>query len=84
MKTAARNYKREWEEAQLAQLIHLAENSFKAVSLIAIGFKRTVNLILFITYLFARWAWNLAKLAIFSQPYAQIVRDEQWIYRQIK
>ena len=84
MKTAAKNYKREWEEAQLAQLIQIAENSFKALNLTGKAFKLFLNLTLFITYLFARWAWNLAKLALFAQPYAQIVRDEQWIYRQIK
>jgi len=84
MKTAGKNYKREWEEAQLAQLIQIAENSFKALNLTGKVFKLFLNLTLFITYLFARWAWNLAKLALFSQPYTQIVRDEQWIYRQIK
>lgn len=84
MKTAAKNYKREWEAAQLAQLIQITENTFKAINLTWRAFKLFLNLTFFITYLFARWAWNLAKLALFSQPYTQIVRDEQWIYRQIK
>ena len=84
MKTAAKHYKREWEKAQLAQLIQLAENIFKAASLIAKGLKLFLNLTLFIAYVATRLAWNFACLAFFSQPYNQLVRDEQWIYRQIK
>lgn len=84
MKTAAKQYKREWEEAQLAQLIQFAENTFKAFNFTIRALKLFLNLTLFITYLVTRLAWNIASLALFAQPYTQIVRDEQWIYRQIK
>lgn len=84
MKTAVKQYKREWEKAQLAHLIQFAENTIKVLSLTAKALKVFLNLTLFIAYVATRLAWNIVKLAFFTQPYNQLVRDEQWIYRQIK
>lgn len=84
MKTAAKELKREWEQAQWLELIQMIKMASKVLNNAFKTLKWLFNLTLFVVYILTRWAWNLAKLALFSQPYTQIVRDETWIYRQIK
>jgi hypothetical protein len=77
MKTAAKQFAREWEEAQLLQLARFTEHGFKFLKLF-------LNLFLYIAYSGLRWTALLIHVALLAPPNEPNVRDEQWIYRQIK
>jgi hypothetical protein len=81
---AAKQYKRQWEEAQLLQLLELAEQTLKVLNFLLRKFKVITNLFLFLSYQMVILAVNIVKIALFAQKTELLVRDEQWIYRQIK
>ncbi len=77
MKFAHKEYKHEWEEAQLLHLILLYERLLRYLKL-------TLNLALFLIYVVLKLAWNMLKIATVPPITEQLVRDEAWIYRHIK
>lgn len=81
---AVKQYKEQWEEAQFLHLIELAEQAYEVLNFLYRKFKLILNLILFITYQVVKLLWNIARIAFFTQPINQIMRDEQWLFRQIK
>ncbi len=81
---AAKHYKQQWEETQILRLLQLTEQSLKIFSFIYLKINVAFNLILFLTYLLIKFNFNLLKIALFTETHQQLVRDEQWLYRQIK
>jgi hypothetical protein len=70
---AVRQYKQQWEEEQFLQLVHFAEQIYKAL-----------NLFIYISYQLIKLVFNLIHLVLFTETNHQLIKDEQWIYRQIK
>ena len=81
---AVKQYKEQWEEAQSLQLIELAEQTYLVLNFFYRKLKLILNLILFITYQVMKLVWNIARIAFFTQPINQVMRDEQWLFRHIK
>ncbi len=81
---AAKHYRQEWEEAQFLQLFEFAAQIYRGFIVFFKILKLIFNLVIFIIYQLMKLTWNIARIAFLTQATNQLMRDEQWIYRQIK
>lgn len=82
---AEKNFREEWEEANLLRLFFLAELinakffKYKRSLVVALSFA------VFILFRLLKGLSLAAKILLFSEPqFLRVERDESWIFRQIK
>jgi len=81
---AAKLFKPEWEEAQLCQLLQIIEKVVRALQIISSHLLRVMNLSLFVLYKLIQFGWWSILSILLTPSMNHLVRDEQWLYRQIK
>ena len=84
MKIAVKQYKQEWEEQQIAQLVQFHEKLIPILNNTLNFTKLILDLSRFLTYQLLRFAWSTFRAAAAPQVYHQLVRKEPWIFRHIK
>ena len=82
---AAKQYKEQWEEANLLRLIHIGSQAYEILSGLFTKTLIVINVLLFITYQAAKSLLIIIRLLLLTEPSInKIERDETWIFRQIK
>ena len=82
---AAKQYKEQWEEANLLRLIFLGNQAYEALNKLINRTLIAINILLFITYQAGKGLLLVIKLLLLTEPSLnKIERDETWIFRQIK
>ncbi len=84
-KQVAKQYKEQWEEANLLRLIYISNQAYEILSGLFTKTLIAINVLLFITYQAAKGLLMIIKLLLLTEPgINRIERDETWIFRQIK
>lgn len=81
---AAKLFKPEWEEAQLSQFLQIIEKVMQALQVFSSHLSLVMNLLLFVLYKLVQFGWRCTESILFTPSVHHLVRDEQWLYRQIK
>lgn len=81
---AAKLFKPDWEEAQLCQLLQIIEKVVQALRIISGFLSLVMNLLLFVLYKLIQFGWRCTQSILFTPSMSHLVKDEQWLYRQIK
>lgn len=81
---AAKLFKPEWEEAQLCQLLQIIEKVVQILQIVSGQLSLVMNLSLFVLYKLIQFGWRCVQSILFAPSMNHLVKDEQWLYRQIK
>lgn len=82
---AAKEYREQWEEANLLRLINIASQIYEKINNILKHAIVVLNVLLYILFQAAKGLLLIIKLLLLTEPALnKIEKDETWIFRQIK